>query len=182
MQFDSTIDSAALAMLIRVVGVTHDRPRRWSACVGGVVEARWRHFEPDTGIWTVRSRSNKEDTGRMKSDRPYSLRLPDRHFRQLANPSAEFVFESPATRGHFSPNALMKSLKCFDASLTNHGFRNAIKEFCRRAEPPLFDHVAHAFCNHALKGTDASYRCMDTSQGRAALTELLYSFITQSQC
>jgi hypothetical protein len=81
------------------------------------------------------------------------------------------------TKGHVSANALFKVLKRFDPELTNHGFRNAIKEFCRKAEPPVPDHIADAFCDHSLKGLDASYRRMDTSKERADLSARLYDFV-----
>lgn len=151
--------------------------------VGVVVQARWEHIALDSGVWTVPVRKSKEDTGHMKSGREYSLRLPDGLLAQLvalkdASPSAECVFESPTTRGHVSSNALLKILKRYDTSLTNHGFRNAIKEYCRRASPPVPDHIADAFCDHSLKGLDASYRRVDTSTERADLAERLFGFVT----
>jgi hypothetical protein len=79
---------------------------------------------------------------------------------------------------HVTTNALLKVLKRFDSGLTSHGFRNAIKEFCRKANPPVPDHIADAFCDHSLKGLDASYRRSDTSSERAALADRLYGFVT----
>ncbi|WP_421907400.1 tyrosine-type recombinase/integrase [Mameliella sp.] len=172
-QATSASQSTKLAILVAMV--TGHR-------VGVVVQARWDHINLETGVWTIPARSSKEDTGHMKSGREYSLRLPNGLLAQLvalkaANSSSEYVFESPTTRGHVSPNALLKILKRYDSSLTNHGFRNAIKEFCRRAEPVVPDHVADAFCDHALKGLDASYRRMDTFEERAALAQRLLDFI-----
>lgn len=115
----------------------------------------------------------------MKSGREYSLRLPDDLLARLRgiNERNEFVFESPVTKGHVSSNALLDVLKRFDPELTNHGFRNAIKEFCRKADSPVPDHIADAFCDHSLPGLDASYRRMDTSKERAELAERLYDFV-----
>ncbi|MFC0160823.1 tyrosine-type recombinase/integrase [Mameliella alba] len=176
-QATSASPSTKLAILVAMV--TGHR-------VGVVVQARWEHIDLETGVWTVPARNSKEGTGHMKSGREYSLRLPDGLLAQLvalkdANPSAEYVFESPATRGHVSPNALLKILKRYDTSLTNHGFRNAIKEYCRRASPPVPDHIADAFCDHSLKGLDASYRRVDTSEERADLAARLYGFVTAAE-
>lgn len=115
----------------------------------------------------------------MKSGREYSLRLPDDLLTRLRgmNERNEFIFESPATKGHVSANALLKVLKRFDPGLTNHGFRSAIKEFCRKTDPPVPDHIADAFCDHSLKGLYASYRRMDTSEERAELAARLYDFV-----
>lgn len=150
--------------------------------VGVVVQARWDHIDLDTGVWTVPARKSKDDTGHMKSGREFALRLPDGLLPHLValksdNPTAEFIFESPTTRGHVTPNALLKVLKRHDTSLTNHGFRNAIKEYCRRAKPPVPDHIADAYCDHSLKGLDASYRRIDTFCERADLARRLYEFI-----
>lgn len=71
-------------------------------------------------------------------------------------------------------------LKRFDPNLTNHGFRNANKEFCPKAEPPVPDHIADAFCHRSLTGFDASYRRMDTSKERAELAARLYEFVVRS--
>lgn len=152
--------------------------------IGVVVGAKWEAFDFETGIWTVSARIDKQETGKMKSGREYALRLPSGLLDNLkaireTNQRDEYVFESPTTTGHVSANALLKALKRFDPALTNHGFRNAIKEFCRKAEPPVPDHIADAFCDHSLKGLDASYRRMDTSNERAALTQRLYDFVVE---
>jgi integrase len=152
--------------------------------IGFVVGAKWESFDFETGIWTVSARKDKQEMGKMKSGREYALRLPggllkDLKAIQKISLREEYVFESPTTTGHVSANALLKVLKRFDPALTNHGFRNAIKEFCRKAEPPVADHIADAFCDHSLKGLDASYRRMDTSDERAALTKRLYAFVVQ---
>jgi integrase len=147
--------------------------------IGVVVHAKWKHIDFETGTWTIPARKNKQEKGRMKSGREYSLRLPDDLLARLKaqNTRNEYVFESPTTQGNVSANALLKVLKRFDPELTNHGFRNAIKEFCRKAEPPVPDHIADAFCDHSLKGLDASYRRMDTSKERAELAKRLCEFV-----
>ena len=147
--------------------------------IGVVVHAKWKHIDFETGTWTIPARKNKMEKGRMKSGREYSLRLPDGLLARLKalNTRNEYIFESPTTKGNVSANALLKVLKRFDPELTNHGFRNAIKEFCRKAEPPVADHIADAFCDHSLKGLDASYRRMDTSKERAELAVRLYDFV-----
>lgn len=151
--------------------------------IGVIVQAKWEHFNFETGIWTIPARKDKQEKGRMKSGREYSLRLPDGLLARLKalNTRNEYIFESPTTKGSVSANALLKVLKRYDPDLTNHGFRNAIKEFCRKAEPPVPDHIADAFCDHSLKGLDASYRRMDTSNERADLAARLYSFVVESR-
>lgn len=150
--------------------------------VGVVVEAEWMHIDLCSCIWTVPARKNKEDSERMKSGRQYALRLPRPLMVKLRavkamNANARYVFESPTTTGHISPNALLKIFKRYDPSLTNHGFRNAIKEFCRRAEPPVPDHIADAFCDHSLRGLDASSRRTNTFDERGELAARLFYFV-----
>jgi len=151
--------------------------------IGVVVRAEWQHFNMDSGIWTVPARTDKTTAGRMKSGRAYSLKLPNGLLAQLGrlreeNTQAAFVFESPTTRGHVSENAILKVIKRYDADLTTHGFRNSIKEFCRRVDPPVPDHIADAFCDHSLKGLDASYRRYDTSSERAELALRIFEHVT----
>lgn len=153
--------------------------------IGVVVRAKWEHIDFETGVWTVPKRTDKQQQGSMKSGREYSLKLPDGLLARLqalraTNAGNEYVFESPTTTGHVSPNALLKTLKRFDRNLTNHGFRNAIKEYCRKAEPVVPDHIADAFCDHSLKGLDASYRRMETTAERAELAQRLYAFIARA--
>ncbi len=150
--------------------------------IGVIVQAEWRHLDIASRVWTVPERRSKEETGRMKSGREYALRLPqqlvDLLVAQGTSTTSQFVFNSPSKAGHVTPNALLKVLKRFDPNLTNHGFRNAIKEFCMRADPPIPDRVADAFCDHSLKGLDQSYRRMDTFEERAALAERLMAHVT----
>lgn len=150
--------------------------------IGVIVNAEWQHIDEASGVWTVPARTDRATPGRMKSGREYALRLPkpllDRLTSQRSDTAQRYVFESPATTGPISPNAILKTLKRFDGELTAHGFRNAIKGWCRSAEPPVPDHIADAFCDHSLRGLDAAYRRGDTSAERAALAARLYDFVT----
>ncbi|MDE3239595.1 MAG: integrase family protein [Paracoccaceae bacterium] len=150
--------------------------------VGVIVEMKWEDYDPATGIWTVPERKEKDAPGRMKSGRAYSLALPEglqRRIEALQGSEAnDYVFASPVTRGHISPNALLKVLKQFDPTITSHGFRNAIKIFCRKAAPPIPDYLADAFCDHSLVGLDRNYRRQDTSKERAEIAERLYLHVT----
>lgn len=149
--------------------------------VGVIVNIEWDHINFESGIWTVPEREDKSTPGRMKSGREYALRLPDGLLESLASlrsaTTGQYVFESPTTRGSVSPNAVLKVLKRFDPGLTTHGFRNAVKEFCRQAEPAVPDHVADAYCDHSLKGLDASYRRYDTLEERADVALRLYEHV-----
>lgn len=152
-----------------------------------IVNAEWSHIDLRAGVWTVPEREDKSTPGRMKSGRSYSLKLPEalvQMFLDLKADSAKheheatrFIFVSPVKRGSLTPNAVLKVLKSFDPSLTTHGFRNSIKEFCRVTVPPIPDHIADAFCDHSLKGLDASYRRRDTSEERAELAERLLAHV-----
>ena len=118
----------------------------------------------------------------MKSGRAFEQSIPAPLLQQLIelrseNPDSNYIFASPATKGHVTPNALLKILKRIDPDLTSHGFRNAIKEFCRKVVPPVPDSIADAYCDHGLRWLDASYRRMDTSAERAVLAERLCRFI-----
>jgi len=153
-----------------------------------IVNAKWSDIDMHTGVWTVPERDDKATPGRMKSGRAYSLKLPTELLKQLVTikldstegqrEPEQFVFASPAKRGGLTPNAVLKILKGYDPSLTTHGFRNSIKEFCRITTPPIPDHVADAFCDHSLKGLDASYRRRDTSEERAELAAQLINYVT----
>ena len=162
-------DSAKLAILTAMV--TAHR-------IGVVVRLEWNHIDESTGVWTVPERTDKSTKGLMKSGREYSLRLPPGLLERFHQHRGHYVFESPSTTGHLTENAVLKILKRFEPELTTHGFRNSIKEFCRKAEPPVPDYIADLFCDHSLTGLEASYRRMDTSRERAELAERLYSYIT----
>lgn len=150
--------------------------------MGVIVNAEWAHIDWTSGVWTVPARADRATAGRMKSGREYALRLPapllDRLRALHRDPKQKYIFESPATTGPISPNAIRKTLKRFDAGLTAHGFRNTIKGWCRTATPPVPDHIADAFCDHSLRGLDAAYRRGDTSAERADLAARLYAFVT----
>lgn len=150
--------------------------------IGVIVNAEWQHIDEDSGIWTVPARIDQETLGRMKSGREYALKLPSQLLMLLQDlrhdVAQRYVFESPNTSGPISPNAIRKILKRFDPGLTAHGFRNAIKGWCRTAEPPVPDYIADAFCDHTLRGLDAAYRRGDTSKERADLAARLYKFVT----
>ena len=177
----TTNTSASLKSAVLTAMVTGHR-------ISVIVNAKWSDIDRDTGVWTVPERDDKATPGRMKSGRAYSLKLPTELLGMLAALKADsardrheadqFVFASPVKRGCLTPNAVLKILKGFDGSLTTHGFRNSIKEFCRVTTPPVPDHVADAFCDHSLKGLDASYRRRDTSDDRAQLAERLMAYVT----
>ena len=145
-----------------------------------IVNAEWAHIDA-SGVWTVPARTDRTTQGRMKSGREYALRLPVSLLERLQSlrkgPDQHHVFESPSTTGTISPNAIRKTLKRFDADLTAHGFRNAIKGWCRYATPPVPDYIADAFCDHSLRGLDAAYRRDETSTERADLAARLCDFV-----
>ena len=148
--------------------------------IGVIVNAEWAHIDA-SGVWTVPARTDRTTQGRMKSGREYALRLPVSLLERLQSlrkgPDQHHVFESPSTTGTISPNAIRKTLKRFDADLTAHGFRNAIKGWCRYATPPVPDYIADAFCDHSLRGLDAAYRRDETSTERADLAARLCEFV-----
>lgn len=45
--------------------------------IGVVVHEKWEYIDFETGTWTIPSRENKQEKGRLKSGREYSQRLPD---------------------------------------------------------------------------------------------------------
>jgi integrase len=177
----STNTSASLKAAVLTAMVTGHR-------VSVIVNAKWSDIDLHTGVWTVPEREDKATLGRMKSGRAYSLKLPAELLKMLAVLKADsargqreleqFVFSSPVRRGSLTPNAVLKILKGYDPCLTTHGFRNSIKEFCRVTTPPVPDHIADAFCDHSLKGLDASYRRRDTSEERAQLAARLIDYVT----
>lgn len=150
--------------------------------IGVIIHAEWSHVDSESGVWTVPARTDRTTKGRMKSGREYALRLPkpllDRLLALRQDPTQKYMFESPTTTGPISSQAILQTLKRFDPDLTAHGFRNAIKGWCRKANPPVPDHIADAFCDHSLRGLNAAYRREDTSAERAALASRLYEFVT----
>ena len=179
----TTNASASLKAAVLTAMVTGHR-------ISVIVNAEWSDIDLRTSAWTVPERDDKATPGRMKSGRSYSLKLPKelvqlfttiKSDRASGNADVDrFVFASPIKRSNLTPNAVLKILKGFDPSLTTHGFRNSIKEFCRITTPPIPDHIADAFCDHSLKGLDASYRRRDTSEERAELAERLMAYVTSS--
>ncbi|MBO6776782.1 MAG: integrase arm-type DNA-binding domain-containing protein [Marinibacterium sp.] len=150
--------------------------------IGVIIHAEWLHIDYESGVWTVPARTDRTTKGRMKSGREYALRLPkpllDGLLALRQDPTQRYMFESPTTTGPISSQAILQTLKRFDPDLTAHGFRNAIKGWCRKANPPVPDHIADAFCDHSLVGWNAAYRREDTSAERAALASRLYEFVT----
>ena len=150
--------------------------------IGVIIHAEWLHIDYESGVWTVPARTDRTTQGRMKSGREYALRLPkpllDGLLALRQDPTQRYMFESPTTTGPISSQAILQTLKRFDPDLTAHGFRNAIKGWCRKAKPPVPDHIADAFCDHSLRGLNAAYRREDTSAERAALASRLYEFVT----
>ncbi|MCZ8133418.1 MAG: integrase family protein [Rhodobacteraceae bacterium] len=184
-----TIEHAKLPDLWAAVSATDANPSAKLAILtamctahrmGVICNARFADLDPAAGTWTIPARTDKATVGRMKSGREYTLRLPPALLRQLLalrkKPAQVYVFESPSTTGPISGTALVKTLKRFDPKMTGHGFRNAVKVFCRENGIP--DHVADAFCDHAPRGLDAAYRRQDTSRERADLAAMLYRHVT----
>ncbi|MBQ0803439.1 MAG: integrase arm-type DNA-binding domain-containing protein [Sulfitobacter sp.] len=174
-QWLGTTDASDTAKLVILTAMTTGHR------IGVIVHAEWAHIDDASGVWAVPARTDRTTQGRMKSGRKYALRLPEPLLERLQSlrkgPDQQYVFESPTTTGPISPNAIRKTLKRFDADLTAHGFRNAIKGWCRSATPPVPDHIADAFCDHSLRGLDAAYRRGDTSTERADLAARLYHFV-----
>ena len=166
-QFDS---STAFAM--RTVMLTGHR-------ISVVVQAKWEHLDVQSGVWTIppRASGDKQTGGLMKSGRPFSVKFPQKFFEELltTKTNSEFVFPSPTTKGHISPNATLKAFKRFNSKITNHGFRNSIKIWGRHHKIP--DYMMDAYADHSLKGLDASYRREDLSTELFKITENLYSFL-----
>ena len=171
-----TTDASNTARLVILTAMTTGHR------IGVIINAEWAHINEATGVWTVPARADRATPGRMKSGREYSLRLPKALLDALRSlrtePTQRYVFASPSTSGPITANAILKTLKRFDQGLTAHGFRNAIKGWCRTAKPPVPDYIADAFCDHSLRGLDAAYRRGDTSLERAALAASLYDFVT----
>lgn len=166
-QFDK---STALAM--RTVMLTGHR-------ISVVTQAKWEHLDVQSGVWTIppRASGDKETSGLMKSGRSFSVKFPQKFFEQLlaAKSNSGFIFPSPTTKGHISPNATLKAFKRFNSKITNHGFRNSIKIWGRHNKIP--DYIMDAYADHSLKGLDASYRREDLSTELFKITENLYSFL-----
>jgi len=145
-----------------------------------VVQAKWEHIHISSGAWIIPARSNtdKITTGSMKSGREFRVQLPDEYLGALLEHKSDhtFVFPSPVTASHVTPNATLKSFKAFDKTITNHGFRNSIKTWGRNEGFP--DFVMDAYVDHSLKGLDRSYRREDLAPKLAEVTQQLYLYFT----
>jgi len=130
------------------------------------------------GAWIIpaRSKTDKITTGSMKSGREFRVQLPNEFLGSLLEHKSDhtFVFPSPVTASHVTPNATLKSFKVFDKTITNHGFRNSIKTWGRNDGFP--DFVMDAYVDHSLKGLDRSYRREDLAPKLAEVTNRLYLY------
>ena len=144
-----------------------------------VVKAKWDHINLETRVWTVPHRENtdKETSGAMKSGREFMITLPEPFLQDLLKirVSSPFIFPSPTTQGHVTPNATLKAFKRYDDKITNHGFRNSIKIWGRNEGYP--DYVMDGYVDHALKGLDKSYRREDLKIKIEQVTQNLLSFL-----
>ena len=147
--------------------------------VSVVVQAKWDHINLETRIWTVPHRENtdKETSGKMKSGRTFMITLPEPFLQELLKirVNSPFIFPSPTTQGHVTPNATLKAFKRYDDKITNHGFRNSIKIWGRNEGFP--DYVMDAYVDHGLKGLDKSYRREDLTIKIEQVTQNLLSFL-----
>ena len=145
-----------------------------------VVQARWDHINLATRVWTVPHRANndKETSGAMKSGREFMITLPEPFFEELhkIRVNSPFLFPSPTTQGHVTPNATLKAFKRFKNTITNHGFRNSIKTWGRNEG--FSDFVMDAYVDHGLKGLDRSYRREDLTIKCEDVTKRLHRFFT----
>lgn len=143
-----------------------------------VVQAKWEHIHIPSGAWIIpaRSKTDKITTGSMKSGREFRVQLPNEFLGSLLEHKSDhtFVFPSPVTASHVTPNATLKSFKVFDKTITNHGFRNSIKTWGRNEGFP--DFVMDAYVDHSLKGLDRSYRREDLAPKLAEVTNRLYLY------
>jgi integrase len=144
-----------------------------------VVQARWDHINLATRVWTVPHRANndKETSGAMKSGREFRITLPEPFFEELLKIRANspFLFPSPTTQGHVTPNATLKAFKRFENKITNHGFRNSIKTWGRHEGFP--DYLMDAYVDHGLTGLDKSYRREDLTVKIEKITQKLFDFL-----
>lgn len=164
--------SPATALAMKTVMLTGHR-------ISVVVQARWEHIDIEGGCWTVPARqsSDKTTSGLMKSGREFRVTFPEEFFSCLLQLRQEspFVFPSPTTQGHVTPNATLKAFKAFDNGITNHGFRNAIKTWGR--SQGIQDFVMDAYVDHSLTGLDKSYRREDLTEELSRTTVKLYEFL-----
>ena len=147
--------------------------------VSVVVQAKWDHINLGTCVWTIPHRENtdKETSGPMKSGRAFMITLPEPFLQQLLKirVNSPFIFPSPTTQGHVTPNATLKAFKRYDDKITNHGFRNSVKIWGRNEGFP--DYVMDAYVDHGLKGLDKSYRRENLSNKCSKVTEQLYLYL-----
>ena len=145
-----------------------------------VVHARWDHINLATRVWTVPHRANndKETSGAMKSGREFMITLPEPFFEELLKirVNSPFLFPSPTTQGHVTPNATLKAFKRFKNTITNHGFRNSIKTWGRHEGFP--DYLMDAYVDHGLTGLDKSYRREDLTIKCEDVTKRLHQFFS----
>jgi len=164
--------SPATALAMKTVMLTGHR-------ISVVVQAQWEHFDIESGCWTVPARqtSDKTTSGLMKSGREFRVTFPEEFFSCLLQLKQEgpFVFPSPTTQGHVTPNATLKAFKAFDIRITNHGFRNSIKTWGR--SQGIQDFIMDAYVDHSLTGLDKSYRREDLSVELSQTTAKLFEFL-----
>ena len=152
---------------------------------GSIQKVRGKHLDLQTGIWTIPAASSPDDEYRMKSGKEFVLKLPHVLLEKLQSllddkgqekGSADFLFFSPYRSSRpISETAVRKCLKGTGHDLVFHGFRNAIKIWGRSEGFP--DWLMDAYCQHAPKGLDRSYRRADYLEERFEVTKKLTSFV-----
>ena len=148
--------------------------------VSVVVQAKWDHINLATRVWTVPRRENtdKATSGAMKSGREFMSTLPEPFIEELCKirVNSPFLFPSPTTQGHVTPNATLKAFKRYDDKITNHGFRNSVVTWGRSVGYP--DYLMDFYIDHSLHGLNKSYRREDLSNQCAKITKQLYCYLS----
>lgn len=114
----------------------------------------------------------------MKSGREFQVTFPKPFFERLikSKTDSEFVFPSPTTSGHVTPNATLKGFKNYENHITNHGFRNSLVTWARNRGYP--DYILDFYIDHSLRGLGKSYRREDLSAECEELTNEIYQYLS----
>ena len=193
-QSHKTIEHDALPILWKDIESSSSSPSTKALLLVGMTtglrfssirNVRANNLNLGTGLWTIPEAKGIDGEYRIKSGKEFRLKLPPVLLNELKKllgqkfnsyEADDFIFYSPTKVGHpVSETAVRKCLKGTGHDLVFHGFRNAIKIWGRSEELP--DWLMDAYCQHAPKGLDRSYRRADYLEERYEVTKKLTSFV-----
>lgn len=130
---------------------------------GEVLNAQWREFDMDRGLWTI-------PADRMKAGREHRVPLSARAveiLREVEGRDSTYVFESARQDKPLSGMAMLMVLRRMDrADLTVHGFRSTLRDWAAEATSYPNEVAEMALAHTISNKVEAAYRRGDLFEKR----------------